>query len=231
MRRLLGALLLTSTLPFAACTDDAPDPVADVPAPVTEPSGTTAPPGLDEASAGWDERPDGPSPTPDAQARRRRAHRAAAHPRLRAGRRALLPPGPGAALAGVLRRGRRAPVHPGRGPQHLRGHLRARGHPRHRRAGGVGEAVRARGASRRRPHGRGALERGRAWRRRAGRWPRWSGPARSPARSRRRPRCSSSRLAGAQVPVPVPARIPDSPGPLDIGMFTTLDVSPFVRGS
>lgn len=71
MRRLLGALLVTTTLLFlAGCGEDAPDPVAQATdsasAPATEPTRTSASAGAEELPPGWDEPGDGPSPTPDA---------------------------------------------------------------------------------------------------------------------------------------------------------------------
>lgn len=230
MRRLLGALLLTSTLPLAACAEEAPDPVADASAPVAEPSGTTAPPGLDEASAGWDERPDGASPTPDAQ-----LDDAALTALLRtrasvpAGERSCRPDqvrlslksfdaAAGHRFTQIVVRNTSADACvlegvPGIG---VRGEWGKRFVPEVRPddgpTGGVRSSVvelapRARAVA--------ALE--------------WTG-ALAGAGSEKAS-LLVVQLAGAQVPVPVPARITDSPGPLDIGMFTTLDVSPFVAGS
>lgn len=227
MRRLLGALLLTSTVPFAACTDDAPDPVADASPPVTEPRGTTAPPGLDEASAGWDERPDGPSPTPDAQLDdaaltallRTRAS-------VRAGERSCRPDqvrlslesfdaATGHRFTQVVVRNTSADTCvlegiPGIG---VRGEWGKRFVPEVRPddgpTGGVRPSVvelapKARAVA--------ALE--------------WTG-ALAGAQSEKAS-LLVVQLAGGQVPWPVPARIGTSTEPLDIGMFTTLDVSPFV---
>lgn len=230
MRRLLGALLLTTTLPLAACTDEAPDPVADASPSVTEPTDTTASAGLEEVPPGWDERPDGPSPTPDA-ALDDAALTALLRTRasVRAGERHCRPDQVRASLEGydqaVGTRFTRIVVrNTSARPCVLEGiaGIGVRG------AWGrtfVPEVVAGDGAMggvtsspvEVAPGGRATADL------------EWSGEL-GGAESERAS-LLVVQLAGGQVPVPVPARIGTSTDPLDIGMFTTLDVSPFERGS
>ncbi len=225
MRRLLGTLVLASALPLSGCGEQA-DPVADAPPPVTEPSATTASAGLEEVPPGFDERPDGPSPTPDA-ALDDAALTALLRTRasVRAGERSCRPDQVRASLEGydqaaghritqvVLRNSSsRTCVLEGIPGIGARGAWGSRFVPAVQAGDGAMGGVTS-SVVELAPGARATVDL------------EWSGEL-GGAESERAS-LLVLQLAGGQVPVPVPARIGASPEPLDIGMFTTLDVSPF----
>lgn len=229
MKRLLGTLLLTSALPLAACTDEAPDPVADAASPVAEPTGTTASAGVEDVPPGWDERPDGASPTPDA-ALDDAALTALLRTRssVRAGERHCRPGQVRIALesfdaaAGhrysrlvVRNRSQRTCVVEGVPGVGARGAWGRTFVPEVRAGDGIQGGVRP-SVVELAPGGQAAADL------------EWTGEL-AGAESEKAS-LLVVQLAGGQVPVPVPAKVVGQPGPLDIGMFTTLDVSPFQPG-